>query len=786
MLESFSIELTPGWRWFIVIFLLLSGLVIWWGYRNAGRLSGLTFLGMLSKILGILLVLFILLEPVTVRKKAVPGLNEVAVLIDTSQTMTMIDPGSGIPVNDNLTQWISESGMDWVEDLARNFKVRFYAVDSTVKSVVDPRELEFSGDSSALNTGLAKISRSYRNKPLAGVVLFTDGIPTDKEMSSDEMESLPPTFVVPTSDVTPVRDARIRSIRIRESAFEDAPVEVEIETEADGLAGKKMAVEITSLDGEAVFREEFVISGNKESKTFRADWKPAARGLKFYEVAVSVDLGSINPNDRVAEEITLLNNSRWISIDHGQDPQRILYVAGRPNWEFKFLNRAMAEDPLLELTGLIRIAKREPKFQFKGRSGETSNPLFRGFDKQDEETEKYDQPVLKRINVRDERELSDGFPSTEEELFKFDAIILDDLESDFFTRTQLNLIKEFVSRRGGGLMMLGGMESMAEGNYQDTPLKDVIPVYLNNIDAMDSFSSVRLELTDEGWLEKWARIRTTEAAEVERRNDLVPYQAINFTGRQKPGASVIATASDDTGTPVPVLVTQRYGRGKSLSLAVTDFWRPGMRSPEAMEDVKKSWRQMVRWMVTDVPERLDLSLAPSSVSPHSVDVETLVLNEEFYPLDNASVKVSVSALRAKADERSQWDFESLPSNRKAGVLETSFNGRTPGPYRIKASVADMDGIPIGDISAGWVSNPLAEEFARLTPDTAWIQSLAKLTGGDVFSLDEVTDLVSRLEKMDLPETTSEAYPLWHSPWIMLLAMLLFAAEWTMRRMRGLP
>ena len=127
-------------------------------------------------------------------------------------------------------------------------------------------------------------------------------------------------------------------------------------------------------------------------------------------------------------EATLANNSRVLVVDRGRGPYRILYVAGRPNWEYKFLNRALAEDEQIQLVGLIRIAKREPKFEFIGRPGESSNPLFRGFGNQSkDEVERYDQPVLVRLNTRDETELVGGFPKTAEELFGYHAVMVDDL-----------------------------------------------------------------------------------------------------------------------------------------------------------------------------------------------------------------------------------------------------------------------------------------------------------------------------------------------------------------------
>src|SRR4029078_7687383 len=199
--------------------------------------------------------------------------------------------------------------------------------------------------------------------------------------------------------------------------------------------------------------------------------KPEQPGLNFYTIRISLE----NSSDTNRLEATQHNNSRVVAVDRGKGPHRILYVSGRPNWEFKFLNRALSEDPQVQLISLIRIARREPKFTFRGRTGESSNPLFRGFNKGDEETARYDQPVL--IRSKDEPELRDGFPKTAEGLYRYEGIILDDLESEFFTADQMLLLQKYVSERGGGFLMLGGADSLQDGKYARTPIGDMLPLY---------------------------------------------------------------------------------------------------------------------------------------------------------------------------------------------------------------------------------------------------------------------------------------------------------------------
>ena len=149
-------------------------------------------------------------------------------------------------------------------------------------------------------------------------------------------------------------------------------------------------------------------------------WADEAGGRNTQEVFGQ--LGQF-ANEATSAEATLANNSRVLVVDRGKGPYRILYVSGRPNWEFKFLNRALAEDDQVELVGLIRIATRERgfgKFEFRSRPGESANPLFRGFDRTTEETEGYNQPVLKWLlpSDRDTNWITSGFPKVAEDLFR--------------------------------------------------------------------------------------------------------------------------------------------------------------------------------------------------------------------------------------------------------------------------------------------------------------------------------------------------------------------------------
>src|SRR5204862_717099 len=174
------------------------------------------------------------------------------------------------------------------------------------------------------------------------------------------------------------------------------PVSVHANLTADAHLGQAIVAQLRDQSGKQVAEQTLRARKENDSLAFRFQLRPETAGLCFYRLAVRAknELGAAQTPEKT-EEATLANNSTVLVVDRGRGPYRILYVAGRPNWEFKFLNRAVSEDDQLQLAGLIRVARREPKFNFLGRPGETGNPLFRGFGNQaPEEVEHYDRPVL--------------------------------------------------------------------------------------------------------------------------------------------------------------------------------------------------------------------------------------------------------------------------------------------------------------------------------------------------------------------------------------------------------
>jgi hypothetical protein len=361
-------------------------------------------------------------------------------------------------------------------------------------------------------------------------------------------------------------------------------------------------------------------------------------------------------------------------------------------------------------------------------------------------------------------------------------VVIDDLEAAFFTPDQLALLRNFVSQRGGGLLMLGGPDSFAEGKYDRTPVGDLLPVYLDRT-SPPADAEYRLDLTREGRLQPWVRLRKTEDEEEKRLADMPPFLTLNAARAIKPGATILEEARDASGRTAPALVAQSFGKGRVAALLLGQLWRWGLRRADpATSDLERSWRQTIRWLVADVPARVDVSARPraDATSP-AVEIRVRVRDAEYRPLDNAKV-----ALKITLPGGEDFTLDAEPEGREAGTYAATYVSRQPGPYRVLATATAPDGAPVGQREAGWAAQPSADEFARLRPDREWLEAIAARTKGEVVDGDRLAGFVSSLSSRDAPITEPWISPLWHQPLYFLIAIACLGAEWGLRRVNGLP
>jgi len=779
-----------GRDWFLPVAIILgiAFLLTLWSYRSAPG-GAMRWVFAALKALGITALALCLLEPLWTGQRTKPGANLFVIVADNSAGLQIKDRGDTKSRGESLKALLDPNSAKWQETLADNFELRRFMFDARLNATSDFADLNFDGRASNIGAALRGIAERFQGRPLAGVLLLTDGNATDIRDPLPDWKGLPPVYPVVIGKLGGAQDISLRQVNVSQTVFEDAPVSAQANVDVTGLSGDNVTAQLLDASGKKI--EEQTQRSRKESETlsYRFQWRPEKRGISFYRLRVGLKDELQATNSIPAREATLANNMRVISVDRGRGPYRILYVSGRPNWEFKFLNRAEQEDDQVQLVALIRVALREPKFDFRGRAGETSNPLYRGFGNQSpEDVERYDQPVLVRLNTRDKVELRNGFPRKPEDLFGFQAVIVDDLEAGFFAPEQSALLQKFVSERGGGFLMLGGMECFRQGQYQRTPIGDMLPVYLDRSDETKPPEKLKLNLSREGWLQPWARLRDNESDERTRLEGMPAFEVFNPTREVKPGASVIATATDASGKEFPALVTQRFGRGRSAALMIGDVWRWGMQNPEARHDMEKSWRQLVRWLISDVPKRVELAVeAQADDAAGAVKLQVRVRDEKFQPVDDANVSIEIEEAASDGTNGTKGiRLRAEPALGDAGVYETTFVPRDTGGYRAFTSVTNAVGAEIGKAEGGWSIDLAAEEFRSLQPNIALLEAIARRTGGEVISAAKLDIFARGLPNRHSPVMEAWTTPAWHTPALFGFALACLVSEWGLRRWKGMP
>ena len=753
------------------VVLAAVGIGLFFSYRHKSSMSlGLRWLAGLLKLTGLALLLIFILQPKIVKSFNRPGTNHWAILLDNSASMTLKDQTGDLSRADRVNQIVTPEPAAWQKNLAKDFMVDCYTFDTRLRQPKPGVPLTFDGPGSALGRAIGDLRDRYKGRPLAGILVITDGSPTD---STADIKGLPPIFPLVIAPEKALLDLSIPTVTAQATLFEDAPLIVDVTVTARGMDGKSFIASIREHGGKKLDEKRQLVTGDDMTTVARFQVRPEANGTVFLDADVAIE------NSGELREATMENNHRLAAANRETGPYRVLYLGGRPNFEHKFLQRALEEDPSISLTSLIRIARREPKFDYRSRQGERSNPLYRGFEAQ-EEAERFDEAVFIRLKTKDASELAGGFPKTSAELFPFDAVILDDVEAAFFDRDQQRLLQRFVSERGGSLIMLGGMESLDAGGYHNTPIGETLPVYLDPGTPAGAPVSGRFDLTREGRLEPWARLRPTEEEEAARINRMPEFSNLHRLAGIRPGAMEIGKLETTDGSS-PALAVRRYGRGHTAVLAITDLWRWGLKEPAARSDMDKTWRQLTRWLLSDVPRPLSVKAEGDPASTGGERITTELLGDDFQPSESGGV-----SLRVHRPDGTWTHLTPRPHPTKAGQLEALHHASAPGAYLAEASTRAAEGKPARTAQAGWVVNALQDEYLAIRPDMPAMEQLATTTGGRVLTPSDLDEFVASLKNLPLPVTETRSEPLWNTSAWLLAALGCFIGEWSLRRWKKLP
>jgi len=696
--------------------------------------------------LGLVAILvFILFQPTLILTSVVPQRNFVGILIDDSQSMRITDQ-AGVARSDFVQSAFGSEGSELLTALSEKFTLRFFRFSRDASRLNDMADLSYSGTATNLGNAMVRAQEELAGVPISGLVVFSDGADNSGEALAESLLPLQaagiPVYTVGLGEEELSPDVQISRVEVPRTVLVGTSLVVDVMVSQRGYSGR--TVQLTVEDtGVLLASEDVTFEGDGEPVVARVRIEAQDAGPRVLRFRVSTQEG-----ERVAE-----NNVRDVLVNVVNDREKILYFEGEPRWEVKFLRRAVYEDENLQVVVLQRTA--EGKFL--------------------------------RLDVDDAEELAAGFPKTREELFRYRALILGSVEASFFTHDQLDMIADFVSRRGGGLLFLGGRNAFAEGGYEGTRLAEVLPVFLD--DELSSgagpyFDELFITPTRAGLNHPVTQLgEDNSEAVLERWEALPSVTTLNPITRLKPGATGLLTGGTEQDRERQiVLAFHRYGRGKVFVLPIQDSWIWQMHADIPLEDQTHEtfWRQLLRSLTDGVPDQVEAQSEREVVEPgQSVNLTVEVGDSAYAEVNNANVVAVVhdpsgDSMTVALD----WDVE------QDGHYDGAFPTTMPGLYEVSIH-ASRGGEIVGSAVTFVDVAPSAEEYFDASMRGTTLRRIADQTGGLFYTPENVANLPEDLSLTGAGVVLTEERDLWDMPILLFLVLGLMAGEWGYRRKRSL-
>ena len=729
--------------------LALGALVVlaWALYRRAaGKLARRSNRVLLGLRIALLVVLVFMLSIPALRLEG-PRSRSVftAVLVDTSRSMSIDDvpAAEGAVPRLEAVQGVllargtpDDPGLLLATEQVSNVLV--YAFHEKAARVADAEHLRAEGQQTDLFRSVRDVDAELRSVPLAAVVLLTDGCSNAGGQAMDAARLLKergvPLFAVGFGNPRPPRDYDLMQVFAPRRVRRNTEVEVYAKVRHTDLSGP---FEIRVSRGETpLISKTIEPAANSDVTSLRIAFTPDHQGSATYTLAVPAH----------ADENITDNNSRDFTIDIQDDRLPVLYIEGSPRLEYRFLRRALFRDRDFRLVGLLRLAS--DRFYVQGAN----------------QSEAY---------------LTRGFPDTAERLFAFEAVILGDIEASHFTRDQLDLLERFVGERGGGVLMLGGVNSFGLGRYANTPVGKVLPLAVSAADPAYSDERYSATVTPEGLKHPVLRLSPDPDANQRLWEKMPPLIGITPVSGVKPGASVLLMHEDARR---PVLAVQNYGAGRVAAFTSGGSWYLRVSVPADNEFHEKFWKQLIRWLAVGAKEQLAVEADDDVYDTNTpAFLRATVLGKDLRPLNDATVVAAVTDPVGNTEELPMdWVLS------QEGVYQARYRPAQEGEYQVAARVEGWEGQPA---TTGFLVTEPSLEFTNAGLKDGLLRQMADATGGRYYTPAEaeaIPDAVAEAVKSArYPGARRQDLEIWDAPFIFLLVLGIMAGEWFIRRRTGL-
>lgn len=666
------------------------------------------------------------------------GENTVAYLLDTSKSMLGNDGG-------NISRLDAAAELLGDDSLISNdlFDASIYSMAEELSAINLPFEdnvasAENSGDRSAIAASLQTVLESVNDQALAAVVVLSDGADNTSDLSSDWWQAIKaagvPVHTVGFGNAVVANDVELSDVFMDGQAGENTSVTARLRIVHNGHAVARVRVE---AGDELLHAQNIDLDPSQSESMHTIEFSSGSAGVRDLQFSLAVD----------GDEINAVNNSQQRILNVADNPKRVLYVEGEPRWEYKFIRRALHNFNGVEVVSLLRTSPN--KFYRQG--------------------------------VRSADELVDGFPKTREALFGYSAVIIGSLEAaELSTEQQANL-RDFVSERGGSLLMLAGKQGLGDGGWGRSAVAAALPAKLTSNTSANDYERIRVSAqpTTQGLRTPWLRLDDNDEENLLAWSQLPELNDVQPVGEVKPGSTVLL-ATDSDGRASPLLVWHRYGQGQSYVLGTSGTWRWQMSLPAENQWHEVFWQQFLGQLAAVSLPQLSVDDAQDVYrDTDNIPIAVTARAADFQPLESGELVVNVTT-----PSGNQIPTRLTADINQPGRYIGSIAADEDGPYAITMTTP-----MVGEAQAAenqievqrWLvkESGTAEQF-----DTGlhreFLQRVSAATGGRYLDASNKDELAEILSTQNAGITREELLPLWNMPLLFLVMLLAKALEWLLR------
>jgi len=634
---------------------------------------------------------------------------------------------------------LQREDLDVFDRLASEHKVRYFSfadgLEPTTgegeKLLESLRRVECTGESTRLGTSIAEAVGRYGGQPIAGALVLTDGASNEGlepvEVARTMKERGIPLYTIGFGVPDPP-DLRVRSVIVQDTVFYKDIVPVRVQLSSKGFTNRTVDVAL-KVDGQTVAQAPVTLTGKTQFVE-----------LEFVPERESGTLNLSIEAPILPGETTHSNNVETRRLRVIDEKIKVLYVEGKPRWEYRYLRAVLMRDHRLDVKFLMTQGDRD-------------------------------------LAKASERYLAQ-FPEVASEAFVFDLVILGDVPATYFTPQQMMRLEELVRERGGSLLVLAGQHNPLS-NFLGTRIEPILPVRVRP-DGWESVDdTVSVEITEEGLKSTVVLLDADEQTNARLWSGVRPLHQVPALEGKKPAATLLATLSDQRrrSEPYPLIAWQRYGSGKSLYVGTDQLWR--LRYKVGDRYHARFWGQAIQFLTLSrllgENKRVHIEAdAKSYRNGDRVEIYTNVLNENYEPVLSPTYTIYMEHVEG-TEETKPVRLEAVHG--VPGLFQGYATPEEDGAYRLRADSSVSDVANVAEFQVASV--PLEEVEPAM--QEAQLRKMAELSGGEYLRVRDLPSLPEKLASENLTTAKRMDRELWDLPYLFGALLACMALEWLLRR-----